>query len=160
GLRGESQEDVSGAVHVVATLETSLPGTAVRAEPPAQGSPGRLTASRAEDEVASEQTGVQSSVAAADEVETDVGEAGGQLSHGAGREHAQVGGVVLRRAPSQEAEPALDAERVRDRAGEHALGTQHAPDLGDESIRELEVLEELTCDDGVEARVLERQRLL
>ena len=46
-------------------------------------------------------------------------------------------------------EPTSDASRA-----------QHAPDLGDERVRELEVLEELAGDDSVEARVLERQRLL
>ena len=68
--------------------------------------------------------------------------------------------VVLRRAAAEEAKPALQAERVRDRADEHAAGSQHAADLRDERVRELEVLEELARDHRVEARVLERQRLL
>jgi hypothetical protein len=119
-----------------------------------------LSAARAEDEVASQQTGLHSSVATTDEVETDVGEVGEQLPNGVGREHAQVGGVVLRRTPAQETKAALDTERVRNRAGEHASGTEYALNLHDESIREPEVLQELACDDGVEARVVERQRLL
>ena len=68
--------------------------------------------------------------------------------------------VVLGRAAAQEAQPALDAERIRHRADDDAARPQHSPDLGDERVGELEVLEELAGDDGVEARVLERQRLL
>ena len=68
--------------------------------------------------------------------------------------------IVLGRAAAQEPKATLQAERVRYRAGQRSTGSQHAPDLRDERVRELKVLEELAGDDGVEARVGERQRLL
>ena len=78
----------------------------------------------------------------------------------AGGEHVQVRRVVLRRPAAQEAQAALDAERVRHRADEDAAGPQHAPNFGDERVGEAEVLEQLSGDDRVEARVVERERLL
>ena len=99
-------------------------------------------------------------VAAADEVDPYVVERSEKRAHRVRREHAQVRRVVLWRATAQEPQPALDAERVRHRADERHPMAQHAPDLGDERVRELEVLEELACDDGVEAGVLERKGIL
>ncbi len=68
--------------------------------------------------------------------------------------------VVLRRPPAKEPKPALDAKRVRHRADEDAARSQDAKDLGDEAVRELEVLEELARDDRVEARIVEGEHLL
>src|SRR5262245_42191631 len=96
-------------------------------------------------------------VAPADEGELDPVEAAEQIVQRARREHPQVRGIVLRSSPAQEPEPALDAERVRDGADEDAPRPQHAARLGDERVRELQVLEELARDDGVEALVLERE---
>src|SRR5207244_3910026 len=41
-----------------------------------------------------------------------------------------------------------------------AARSEHAPRLGGEAFREAEVLEHLAGDDGVEARVLERERIV
>src|SRR5688572_29932196 len=71
-----------------------------------------------------------------------------------------MGRVVLGRASTQEAQPALEAKRVRYRADDDTARAEHAADLGDERVGEPQVLEELTRNDGVEARVLEGQRLL
>src|SRR4029450_14091893 len=68
--------------------------------------------------------------------------------------------VVLGRAPTDEAQPALHAERIRYGADEDAAGTEHAADLRAERVRKPEVLEELSGDDGIEARILERERFL
>ena len=93
-------------------------------------------------------------VAPADERQLDVVEVRRAASRIASRrEHAQVRRVVLGRTAAEEAQPALHAERVRHGADEHAARAQHTSDLRDERVREVEVLEELAGDDGVEALV-------
>ena len=103
---------------------------------------------------------MQPAIAAADVGERHALEAVQQLPDRRRREQVQVRGVVLRRAAAEEAQAALEPERVRDGADEHAAGPEDAPRLGDERLRERQVLEQLAGDDGVEARVRERERLL
>ena len=72
----------------------------------------------------------------------------------------QVRRVVLGRAAAEEAQAALDAERVRHRADEHPARAKHTSHLSDHAFRIAQVLEELPGHDRVEARVLEGKRLL
>ena len=68
--------------------------------------------------------------------------------------------VVLRRPAAEETEAALEPKRVRDGADQHSARSEDASRLRDERVRELQVLEQLARDDGVEARAGEWQRLL
>jgi hypothetical protein len=77
-----------------------------------------------------------------------------------GGEHAEVRRIVLRRLSEEEASPALKPEGVRNRADEHPAAAEDAPDLRQESVGKLKVLEQLAGYDGVEAGVVEGQRLL
>src|SRR5688572_22463626 len=126
----------------------------------APGSGRRLRPDGAEYEVTGEQPRVHARVAAAHEAHLDVVEARKKAVQLARREHPKVRGIVFGRATAQEAQSVLEAERVRHRPDEDALVAQDPPDLGDERVRKLEMLEKLAGDDGVEARVVERQRLL
>ncbi len=62
--------------------------------------------------------------------------------------------------PRRKLQPALDAKCVRHRADKHAAGTQHPTCLGDDSVGEAQVLEELARDHRVEARIRKRERRL
>ena len=68
-----------------------------------------------------------------------------------------MGRIVLGRTTAHETKPALYAEGVRHGSCEDAARTEHTPDLRHERVGELEVLEEFTGNDDVEARALERQ---
>ena len=66
--------------------------------------------------------------------------------------------IVLGRVPTEEAETALERNAFgTDPAS--TPGAQDAPDLRDERVGKLEMLEQLPRDDRVEAAVVERQRL-
>src|SRR5947208_7847334 len=71
-----------------------------------------------------------------------------------------MGGIVFRLAAEQEAQPVLQPVRVRDGGDERAARPEHAPNVGDDAVRIAEVLEQLTGDDHVEARLVEGQRLV
>ena len=71
----------------------------------------------------------------------------------------EMRGIVLGRAAEEELESALQPVGIRNRADDHSTGPQHSTNLGDERVGELEVLEELSGDHCIEARILERKRL-
>ena len=62
--------------------------------------------------------------------------------------------------PEEEAKPVLDPERIRHGAHEDSTRLEDTMCLGDERLREANVLEQLTGDHGVESLALQRQRLL
>ncbi len=80
----------------------------------------RLRPDRAEHEVARQKPWVEPAVAAAHVAQPDVLEAPEQVPQRVRGEHVQVRGIVLGRAPAEEAESALEPERVRDRAHERS----------------------------------------
>ena len=72
----------------------------------------------------------------------------------------EVCGIVLRLPAEQEAQSVLQPERVGDGCDELPAGPEHAPRLADEPSRIPYMLEQLAGDDDVEARLVERQRLV
>jgi len=103
---------------------------------------------------------MEPSVATADEVEPDLLKAGEELAHRCRREHVKVRRIVLGRSAEQEAKPTLEPIRIRNGSHEHGTGPENTVDLTRKRVGELEVLEELSGNDHVEARALEGKRLL
>src|SRR5688572_19681536 len=117
--------------------------------------PQSLRFRRSKHQIAREQPPAQPRVTPAHELDPYVVEPPENGAHRVRREHAQVGRVVLRRSAAEEAQAALDAKRVGNGADERAPWPEHPMDLRDQRVWELEVLEELTGDDGVETPVIE-----
>jgi len=97
---------------------------------------------------------------AGDEVQLWIVEARKERPHVVRGEHLQVGRIVFRLSSGQETQPVLQTVGVRNRRDELAAGPQHAPSLCDETAGIAKVLEQLAGDDDVEARTLERERLV
>lgn len=103
---------------------------------------------------------MQPAVPAADVAQRDVREVAEERAEGGGRKHVQMRGIVLRRPAEHEAKPPLHPEGIRNGPDDHSPRTENAERLGQERLRELQVLEQLPGDDCVEARIGERKRLL
>ena len=69
----------------------------------------------------------------------------------------QVGGVVLELPPEEEFDPVAQPEGVGHGSDEHRAVREHAVDVRDGDVGELEMLEHFACHHDVEAGVGERQ---